>query len=202
MDQFRWERFSDVITGGTEGDVQQGIYSLIRSLFWTLKEFGKREVFLEGSELTKDVWNLSYMMNVETSVKSKEKPFRILSSVQQYPAIHQVSSIPSTELLSFCQLATGLRELFTENLIESLSTTLLLTQSPFQKTNARGNGVAKNVGAQNEEVNVQDHSRLQDSALTSRDNKDVLMQAQESGAVLDVEQFDVSCGDRVTNVED
>ncbi|GJS29012.1 hypothetical protein Tco_0489632 [Tanacetum coccineum] len=56
---------------------------------------------------------------------------------------------------------------------------------PFQRNNARGNGVAGNVG---------DSDYFKDKML--------LMQAQENGAVLDEEQLLFLAGEQVTNVDD
>ncbi|GJT83007.1 retrovirus-related pol polyprotein from transposon TNT 1-94 [Tanacetum coccineum] len=93
---------------------------------------------------------------------------------------------------------------------------------PFQRNNARGNGVAGNVGAPNRggminpgqvkpikcyNCNGLGHiarecprpKRLQDSNYFK--DKMLLMQAQENGAVLDEEQSLFLAGEQVTNVE-
>ncbi|GJZ33387.1 putative ribonuclease H-like domain-containing protein [Tanacetum coccineum] len=94
---------------------------------------------------------------------------------------------------------------------------------PFQRNNARGNGVAGNVGAPNRggminpgqvkpikcyNCNGLGHiarecprpKRLQDSGYFK--DKMLLMQAQENGAVLDEEQSSFLAGEQVTNVDD
>ncbi|GJW72549.1 hypothetical protein Tco_0129466 [Tanacetum coccineum] len=72
---------------------------------------------------------------------------------------------------------------------------------PFQKNNARGNGVAGNVGAQNRGGMINPvPKRLQDSDYFK--DKMLLMQAQESGAILDKEQSLFLAGEQVTNVDD
>ncbi|GKB47289.1 hypothetical protein Tco_0898042 [Tanacetum coccineum] len=71
---------------------------------------------------------------------------------------------------------------------------------PFQRNNARGNGVAGNVGGQNRGGIISWPKRLQDSDYFK--DKMLLMQAQESGAVLDEEQSLFLAGEQVTNVDD
>ncbi|GJW80380.1 hypothetical protein Tco_0144355 [Tanacetum coccineum] len=109
---FQMGTVSDVITGGTEGAVQQGpvrarvlndlsaeekerykadiratnivlqgipkdIYSLINHYTDAKDIWENVKMVLEGSELTKRMTgNLSYTMNLNTSVKTKEKPFK------------------------------------------------------------------------------------------------------------------------------
>ncbi|GJR98681.1 retrovirus-related pol polyprotein from transposon TNT 1-94 [Tanacetum coccineum] len=71
---------------------------------------------------------------------------------------------------------------------------------PFQRNNARGNGVAGNVGAQNRGGMINHAGQIQDSDYFK--DKMLLMQAQESGAVLDEEQSLFLAGEQVTNVDD
>ncbi|GJX27093.1 retrovirus-related pol polyprotein from transposon TNT 1-94 [Tanacetum coccineum] len=93
------------------------------------------KMILEGSELTRMTENLNYTMNLNTSVKSKEKPFIFTmlvsnASVQQYSTQSSKSPQSSNEpsLADNFQLDSGSSS--TENLIESLSNSLaLLTQS-------------------------------------------------------------------------
>ncbi|GJX33514.1 retrovirus-related pol polyprotein from transposon TNT 1-94 [Tanacetum coccineum] len=70
---------------------------------------------------------------------------------------------------------------------------------PFQRNNARGNGVAGNVGGHIARECLRP-KRLQDSDYFK--DKLLLMQAQESGAVLDEEQSLFLAGEQVTNVDD
>ncbi|GKG28957.1 hypothetical protein Tco_0416322, partial [Tanacetum coccineum] len=105
---------SDVIAGGTEGAVQQGpvrarvlndlsaeekerykadilpkdIYSLINHYTDAKDIWENVKMILEGSELTKDD-----TMNLNTSVKSKEKPFKDTDSSN---SIHLYSN-PNTD---------------------------------------------------------------------------------------------------------
>ncbi|GJT01267.1 hypothetical protein Tco_0822436 [Tanacetum coccineum] len=70
---------------------------------------------------------------------------------------------------------------------------------PFQRNNARGNGVAGNVGGHIARKCPRP-KRLQDSDYFK--DKMLLMQAQESGEVLDEEQSLFLTGEQVTNVDD
>ncbi|GJR61384.1 hypothetical protein Tco_1503546 [Tanacetum coccineum] len=70
---------------------------------------------------------------------------------------------------------------------------------PFQRNNARGNGVAGNVGAQNRGGMI---NPGQAKPIKLLQGKMLLMQAQESGAVLDEEQSLFLAGEQVTNVDD
>ncbi|GJX54973.1 hypothetical protein Tco_0284870 [Tanacetum coccineum] len=75
----------------------------------------------------------------------------------------------------------------------------IIMEGQFQRINARGNGVAGNVGGHIARECPRP-KRLQDSDYFK--DKMLLMQAQESGAVLDEEQSLFLAGEQVTNVDD
>ncbi|GKC70264.1 zinc finger, CCHC-type containing protein, partial [Tanacetum coccineum] len=70
---------------------------------------------------------------------------------------------------------------------------------PFQRNNTRGNGVAGNVGGSKAEC---PKAKADFKFQKYFKDKMLLMQAQESGAVLDEEQSLFLAGERVTNVDD
>ncbi|GJX61617.1 hypothetical protein Tco_0294517 [Tanacetum coccineum] len=112
------------------------------------------------------------------------------------------------------QLQSGLREVLTENLIESLSNSLaFLTQSYKSHLPQTNNQLRASSNARNQVYDSDGKSccsrivrgkyrpkRLQDSDYFK--DKMLLMQAQESGAVLDEEQSLFLAGEQVTNVDD
>ncbi|GJV68752.1 retrovirus-related pol polyprotein from transposon TNT 1-94 [Tanacetum coccineum] len=164
-------------------------------------------------------------MMMERFIQPTNDPLALVSnaSVQQYPTQSSMSPQSSNELslADNFQLDSGSSS--TENLIESLTNTLvLLTQSnkatvqdcrvvvqdvrgrynvnnqgrPFQRNNARGNVVRPGCGARE----CPRPKRLQDSDYFK--DKMLLMQAQENGAVLDEEQLLFLAGEQVTNFDD
>ncbi|GJW94724.1 retrovirus-related pol polyprotein from transposon TNT 1-94, partial [Tanacetum coccineum] len=119
---FIWERSQMLLLGGTEGAVQQGPgESTYYSIHYTVaKTFRKREDDLEGFlELTKDDWESQFTMNLNTSSKSKEK--------NHFRILHGEVMVQDV------------RGRYNAN----------NQGRPFQRNNARGNGVAENVGGQN-----------------------------------------------------
>ncbi|GKC18229.1 retrovirus-related pol polyprotein from transposon TNT 1-94 [Tanacetum coccineum] len=207
------------------------IYSLINHYTDAKDIWENMKMILEGSELTKDAMNSQHEVHAnENRIMKMERflhqpnndPLALMSvaSVQQYPTQSSKSPQPLKEPSPADNFQLDLGSSSIENLIESLSNTLaLLTQS----NNARGNGVAGNVGAQNRggmtnpgqakpikyyNCNGLGHiarkcprpKRLQDSDYFK--DKMLLMQAQESGAVLDEEQSLFLAGEQVTNVDD
>ncbi|GKC23818.1 integrase, catalytic region, zinc finger, CCHC-type containing protein, partial [Tanacetum coccineum] len=130
------------------------------------------------------------------------------ASVHQYPTQSSKSPQPSNQPSPADNFQLDSGSSLTENLIESLTNSLsLLTQflrsaelwfkmsvedtnannqgRPFQRNNARGNVVSRNVGGHIARECPRP-KRLQDSDYFK--DKMLLMQAQENGAVLDEEQ--------------
>ncbi|GJS16423.1 retrovirus-related pol polyprotein from transposon TNT 1-94 [Tanacetum coccineum] len=164
---------------------------------------------------------------MERFIQPNNDPLALVSdaSVQQYPTQSSKSPQPTKEPspADHFQLDSGSSS--TENLIESLSNTLaLLTQSymvqdgkvmvqdvrgrynannqgrPFQRNNARGNGVEGNVGAQEREAMInpgQSDFKIQTTSRTR-----CYYVSKESRAVLDEEQLLFLAVEQVTNVDD
>ncbi|GJT26916.1 integrase, catalytic region, zinc finger, CCHC-type containing protein [Tanacetum coccineum] len=188
---FQMGTVSDVITGGTEGAVQQGPVRarVLNDLSAEEKERYKADIratniLLQG--IPKDIYSL---INHYTDAKDIWENCEDDSEGTKHGSRRKV----------------GVQD--------SVEDTVRLIRKPFQKkkkrNNARGNGVAGNVGAQNRggminpgqakpikcyNYNGLGHiarecprpKRLQDSDYFK--DKMLLMQAQESGAVLDEEQ--------------
>ncbi|GJW72149.1 hypothetical protein Tco_0129066 [Tanacetum coccineum] len=207
---FQMGTVSDVITGGTEGAVQQGPVRarVLNDLSAEEKERYKADIRA-------------------TNILTQGLPRTSTSLFNHYLTLKTLGKRVDDSGSSS-----------TENLIESLSNSLaLLTQSykshlpqtnnqlrassnarnnavvqdgrvvvqdvrgrynannqgrPFQRNNVRGNIVTGNVGGQNRGGNDSDYFK----------DKMLLMQAQENGAVLDEEQLLFLAGEQVTNFDD
>ncbi|GKC08193.1 hypothetical protein Tco_0999803 [Tanacetum coccineum] len=145
---------------------------------------------------------------MERFLQPTNDPLALVSnaSVQQYPTQSSKSPQSSNEPSPADNFQLDSGSSSTENLIETSSNARnkamvqdgkVVVQDvrgrynatnqgrPFQRNNARGNGVTGNVG---------DSDYFKDKIL--------LMQAQENGAVLDEEQLLFLAGEQVTNVDD
>ncbi|GKB48443.1 retrovirus-related pol polyprotein from transposon TNT 1-94 [Tanacetum coccineum] len=129
---FHMGTVSDVIAGGTEGAVQQRpvCARVLNDLSAEEKERYKADIRATNMLLQ---GNLSYTMNLNTSVKSKEKPFKDTKSNMsniKYLTQSSKSLQPSNEPSPADNFQLDSGSSSTENLIESLSNLLaLLTQS-------------------------------------------------------------------------
>ncbi|GJR86674.1 hypothetical protein Tco_0210685 [Tanacetum coccineum] len=218
---FHMGTVSDVITGGTEGAVQQGPVRarVLNDLSAEEKERGLKEsnfdqlyAYLKQHEVHA---NENKIM-MERFIQPNNDPLALVSdaSVQQYPTQSSKSPQPSKEPspADNFQLDSGSSSI--ENLIESLSNTLaLLTQSyksHLPQTNNQLRRLLRLIRKTDFKETIQEEwaqarecprpKRLQDSDYFK--DKMLLMQAQESGAVLDEEQSLFLAGEQVTNVDD
>ncbi|GKB17632.1 integrase, catalytic region, zinc finger, CCHC-type containing protein [Tanacetum coccineum] len=205
---FQMGTVSDVITGGTEGAVQQGPVRarVLNDLSAEEKERYKADIRLQPvfllQGIPKDIYHL---INHDTDAKDIWEKCEMMlegSELTKEPAC-QDGEVAVRYPWKITNATNQGR--------------------PFQRNNARGNGVAGNVGAPNRggminpgqvkpikcyNCNGLGHiarecprpKRLQDSNYFK--DKMLLMQAQENGAVLDEEQSLFLAGEQVTNVDD
>ncbi|GJR66468.1 putative reverse transcriptase domain-containing protein [Tanacetum coccineum] len=143
-------------------------------------------------------------MMMERFIQPTNDPLALVSnaSVQQYPTQSSMSpqSLNEPSPADNFQLDSGSSS--TDNLIESLTNTLvLLTQSYKSHLPQTNNQLRTSSNARNK-------ATVQDGRVVVQDDSDyfkdkmLLMQAQENGAVLDEEQLLFLAGEQVTNFDD
>ncbi|GJZ46462.1 retrovirus-related pol polyprotein from transposon TNT 1-94 [Tanacetum coccineum] len=180
--------------------IPKDIYTLINH-YTDSKDIWDNVTMIPGSLINKGMTeNLNYTMNLNTSVKSKEKPFTYTmlvsnASVQQYPtqsSMYPQSSNEQSPADNF-QLDSGSSS--TENLIESQNKVANVNPGQAKPLKCYNCNRLRHI-----ERECPRPKRLQDSDYFK--DKMLLTQAQENGTVLDEEQLLFLAGEHVTNFDD
>ncbi|GJR22017.1 retrovirus-related pol polyprotein from transposon TNT 1-94 [Tanacetum coccineum] len=174
---------------------------------------------LQGSELNKDDRESLVNEEFHTSIKTKENHSKgyyvmVTNLINDMRNINMTRGLKESNFDHYSYLRSNMRcKLMRTEFMNGKSVGKVVVQDvrgrynatnqgrPFQRNNARGNGVAGNVGGLGHIARECPRpKRLQDSDYFK--DKMLLMQAQESGAVLDEEQSLFLAGEQVTNVDD
>ncbi|GJX78162.1 hypothetical protein Tco_0324973 [Tanacetum coccineum] len=217
---------SDVITGGTEGAIQQGPVRarVLNDLSAEEKERYKADIratniLLQG--IPKDIYSL---INHYTDAKAVGKGLKESNCDQLYAYLkqHEVHANenrimmerfcqPNNDPLALVSDASVQQKFFTETppplVIECFSNSLPSSSIVQITSSSNNNQLRASSNARNKAMVQDGKVVVQDAKATSRfqptsKDKMLLMQAQESGAVLDEEQSLFLAGEQVTNVDD